>query len=82
MHASAKASSEKQWNAHVFNSFIFTLLCENRKRALILSDAAAEITVGGSNFNKNGVWNKHGVAKLKILRKLIAMMSRLFGWEE
>ena len=25
-------------------SFIFTLLCENRKRALILSDAVAEIT--------------------------------------
>ena len=39
--ASAKASSEKQWNAHAFNSFIFTLLCENRKRALILSDAVA-----------------------------------------
>ena len=44
MRASAKASSEKQWNAHAFNSFIFKLLCENRKRALILSDAVAEIT--------------------------------------
>ena len=31
-------------NAHAFNSFIFTLLCENRRRALILSDAVAEIT--------------------------------------
>ena len=29
---------------HAFNSFIFTLLCENRKRFLILSDAMAEIT--------------------------------------
>ena len=44
MHASAKASSEKQWNAHAFNSFIFTLLCENGKLALILSNAVAEIT--------------------------------------
>ena len=26
------------------NSFIFTLLCENRKRSQILSDAVAEIT--------------------------------------
>ena len=42
--ASAKASSKKQWNAYAFNSFIFTLLWENRKRALVLSDAAAEIT--------------------------------------
>ena len=31
-------------NSHAFNSFIFTLLCENRKRSLILSDAVAEIT--------------------------------------
>ena len=44
MHASAKASSEKQWNAHAFNSFIFTLLCENQKLALILSNTVAEIT--------------------------------------
>ena len=29
---------------HAFNSFIFTSLCENRKRSLILSDAVAEIT--------------------------------------
>ena len=27
-----------------FNSFIFTLLCENRKCSLILSDEVAEIT--------------------------------------
>ena len=27
-----------------FNSFIFTFLCENRKRSLILSDAVAKIT--------------------------------------
>ena len=31
-------------HGHAFNSFIFTLLCENRKRSLILSDAVAEIT--------------------------------------
>ena len=31
-------------NSHAFNSFIFTLLCENQKRSLILSDAVAEIT--------------------------------------
>ena len=31
-------------HSHAFNSFIFTLLCENRKHSLILSDAAAEIT--------------------------------------
>ena len=30
-------------HSHAFNSFIFTLLCENRKRFLILSDAMAEI---------------------------------------
>ena len=29
--------------SHAFNSFIFTLLCENQKRFLILSDAMAEI---------------------------------------
>ena len=29
---------------HVINSFIFTILCENRKRSLILSNAGAEIT--------------------------------------
>ena len=28
----------------MYLSFIFTLLCENRKRSLILSDALAEIT--------------------------------------
>ena len=31
-------------HSHVFNSFIFTILCENRKLYLILSDAVAEIT--------------------------------------
>ena len=31
-------------HSHAFNSFIFTLLCENRKRSLILSDAVAKIT--------------------------------------
>ena len=31
-------------HSHAFNNFIFTLLCENRKRSLILSDAVAEIT--------------------------------------
>ena len=31
-------------HSHAFNSFIFTLLCENRKRSQILSDAVAEIT--------------------------------------
>ena len=30
-------------HCHAFNSFIFTPLCENRKRSLILSDAVAEI---------------------------------------
>ena len=29
--------------SHTFNSFIFTLLCENQKRALILSYVVAEI---------------------------------------
>ena len=31
-------------HSHEFKSFIFTLLCENRKLSLILSDAVAEIT--------------------------------------
>ena len=31
-------------NSHAFNSFIFTLLCENHKRSLILSDSVAGIT--------------------------------------
>ena len=31
-------------HSHAFNSFIFTLLCENRKRSLILSDLVAKIT--------------------------------------
>ena len=31
-------------HSHAFNSFIFTLLCEIRKRSLILSDAVAEVT--------------------------------------
>ena len=31
-------------HSHASNSFIFTLLCENQKRSLILSDAKAEIT--------------------------------------
>ena len=30
--------------SHAFNSFIFTLLCEIRKRYLILSDVVGEIT--------------------------------------
>ena len=30
-------------HSHTFNSFIFTLLCENGKRSLILSDVVAEI---------------------------------------
>ena len=31
-------------HSHAFNSFIFTFLCKNRKRSLILSDAVTEIT--------------------------------------
>ena len=31
-------------HSHTFNSFIFTLLCGNRKGSLILSDAATELT--------------------------------------
>ena len=31
-------------HSHAFNSFIFTLKCENQKRSLILSDVVAEIT--------------------------------------
>ena len=31
-------------HCHAFNSFIFTLLCENRPRSLILSDAVAKMT--------------------------------------
>ena len=31
-------------HSHSFNSFIFTLLFENQKRSLILSDVMAEIT--------------------------------------
>ena len=31
-------------HSHAFNSFIFTLLYENQKRSLILSDVMAEIT--------------------------------------
>ena len=30
-------------HGHAFNSFIFTLLCENQKRSLILSNVMAEI---------------------------------------
>ena len=31
-------------HSHAFNSFLCTLLCENRKRSLILSDTVAEVT--------------------------------------
>ena len=31
-------------HSHAFNRFIFTPLCQNRKRSLILSDAVTEIT--------------------------------------
>ena len=31
-------------HSHAFNSFIFTLLCENRKHSLILRNAVTEIT--------------------------------------
>ena len=31
-------------HSHAFNSFVFTLLCENGKRSLILSDTVAETT--------------------------------------
>ena len=31
-------------HSHAFNSFIFTLLCENRKCSVILSDLVDEIT--------------------------------------
>ena len=31
-------------HSHAFNSYIFTLLCENRKRSLILRDAVAGTT--------------------------------------
>ena len=31
-------------HSHAFNNFIFTLLCENQKRSLILSYAVAELT--------------------------------------
>ena len=31
-------------HSHTLNSFVFTLLCENRKCSLILSDAVAGIT--------------------------------------
>ena len=31
-------------HSHAFNSFIFTFLCENRKRSLVLRDAVAEVT--------------------------------------
>ena len=31
-------------HTRAFNSFIFTLLCQNRKSSLILSDVVAEIT--------------------------------------
>ena len=31
-------------HSHAFNSFIFTLQCENRKRSLILSGAVAKLT--------------------------------------
>ena len=31
-------------HGHAFNSFIFTLLCKNQKRCLILSGVMAEIT--------------------------------------
>ena len=31
-------------HSHAFKRLIFTLLCENQKRSLILSDAVAEIT--------------------------------------
>ena len=40
MRASAKALSEKQENAHAFNSFIFTLCVKNEN---VLSNAVAEI---------------------------------------
>ena len=87
-------------HSHAFNSFIFTLLCENRKRSLILSDAVAEITelweaeLLDSLILINVVprisvvvpFLTNVVAEIavvgKVLRKLIAVTSRLFGREE
>ena len=87
-------------HSHAFNSFIFTLLCENRKRSLILSDAVAEITelweaeLLDSLILINVVprisvvvpFLINVVAEIavvgKVLRKLIAVTSRLFGREE
>ena len=72
-------------HSHAFNSFIFTLLCENRKRSLILSDAVAEIVMGSwttwfLDFNKRGAWNKRGGAKFEpFLINVVAEITELWG---
>ena len=71
-------------HSHAFNSFIFTLLCENRKRSLILSDAVAEIVMGSwttwfLDFNKRGAWNKRGGAKFgPFLINVVAELTELW----
>ena len=72
--------------SHAFNSFIITLLCENRKRSLIFSDAVVEVTwVLGSwttwflDFNKRGAWNKRGGAKVgPFLIYVVAELTELW----
>ena len=71
-------------HSHAFNSFIFTLLCENRKRSLILSDAVAEIVMGSwttwfLDFNKRGAWNKRGGPKFgPFLINVVAELTELW----
>ena len=57
-------------HSHAFNSFILTLLCENQKRSLILSDAVVE---------KRSAWNKRGGAKfVPFLINVVAEITKLW----
>ena len=59
-------------HSHAFNSFIFTLLCENRKRSLILNDAVAEVT---------GLWDAELLDSLTLINVVpgIGVVVRSLG---
>ena len=71
-------------HSHAFNSFICTLLCENRKRSLILSYGWSNGVVGSwgtwfLDFNKSGAWNKRGGAKFgPFLINIVAEITELW----
>ena len=63
---------------------LFSLLFENGKRSLILSDAVAELVMGSwttwfLDFNKRGAWNKRSGAKFgPFLINVVAEIAELW----